>query len=427
MAEERKVYRISELNRLSKTVLEDEVGDVWIEGEISNFRPAPSGHWYFTLKDADAQISAAMFRGNQRGMTFEPKDGMLVSAFGSVTLYEARGNYQIIVRQIEEAGKGSLQEAFEKLKKKLAAEGLFDEARKKPVPLLPQRVGIVTSPTGAAIQDFLNVITRRFPNLHILIVPVKVQGEGSAEEVASALRLLNERADTDVIVITRGGGSLEDLWSFNEEVVARAVAASRIPVISAVGHEIDFTICDFVADLRAPTPSAAAELVIGQKDEFAHDLTQYRRRLGGALSSRLLTAKNRLIGASRSYVFREPRRLVSQYREKVLTLRSDSRDALRDLLRSRGQQLDEAGLRMRHRIEMSFHTRREKHVRLGAQLRALSPVAVLDRGFSITRRADGTILKAATDVDAGEQIETQLAKGRLKSKITHVETEKDDG
>jgi exodeoxyribonuclease VII large subunit len=253
-AERRKIYRVTELTRRIKAVLEDEVGTVWVEGEVSNAKLMTNGHLYFTLKDETSQLTAAFFRFQQSGARVEVKDGAKLRALGRITVYEPRGQYQLIVQKLEAAGQGSLQEAFEKLKGKLNQEGLFDSARKRPLPRLPRHIGIVTSPTGAAIRDMLQILGRRFPNLHIVVAPVRVQGEGAAEEIAAALDLLNQRADLDVLIVGRGGGSLEDLWAFNEEAVARALARSRLPVISAVGHEIDFTISDFVADVRAPHP-----------------------------------------------------------------------------------------------------------------------------------------------------------------------------
>jgi exodeoxyribonuclease VII large subunit len=302
----RRIYRVSELTRLIRVALENEFGSIWVEGEISNVHPSTPGHIYFTLKDESAQIKAALFRGDRRAVRVELRDGLKVRVFGEITAYEQRSEYQIIVKQVEEAGLGSLQEAFEKLKKKLAAEGLFDAARKKPLPMLPRRIGIVTSPTGAAIRDILNILTRRFPNLYVLVAPVKVQGEGASAEIAAAIDLLNARGGLDVLIVGRGGGSLEDLWAFNEEVVARAIARSRLPVISAVGHEIDFTISDFVADLRAPTPSAAAELVVRPKADFEKMLSQLAVRLTRGLRQRALEWKNRLLKVERSEVFREP-------------------------------------------------------------------------------------------------------------------------
>ena len=278
MSAERRVLTVTELTRLIKAALESEVGTVWVEGEVSNLRQPSSGHLYFTVKDANAQITAVLFRGDQQRLKFKPRDGLQVRVYGEISVYERSGNYQIIVRVLEEAGKGALQAKFEELKEKLQKEGLFDPARKKAIPLLPRHVGVVTSPTGAAIHDILNVISRRFPNLHLVLAPVKVQGEGAAREIAAAIEFLNRRGGFDVLIVGRGGGSLEDLWCFNEEIVARAIAASRIPVISAVGHEIDFTISDFVADLRAATPSAAAELVVGRKDAFEGTLDELTRR-----------------------------------------------------------------------------------------------------------------------------------------------------
>ncbi|MEI7903119.1 MAG: exodeoxyribonuclease VII large subunit, partial [bacterium] len=279
------VYTVSELTRQIKQTLEDEVGHVWVEGEISNYKVYGSGHAYFSLKDATAQLSAVLFAGTRAGVSPVPRlaDGQRVRAYGEITVFENRGQYQLIVRKIEAAGVGALMQRFEELKNKLQAEGLFDSSRKRSLPRLPQRIGIVTSPTGAVIHDMLNVLGRRFPNLQIRLVPVKVQGAGAAEEIAEALALFNRvfgpgsSWPTDVLIVGRGGGSLEDLWAFNEEVVARAVAGSAIPVISAVGHEVDFSLCDFAADLRAPTPSAAAELAVAPKGEVEAEVARYAR------------------------------------------------------------------------------------------------------------------------------------------------------
>lgn len=413
----RRIYRVSELTRLIRVALENEFGSVWVEGELSNVHVHSSGHVYFTLKDESAQIQAALFRGSRGAVRFELRDGQKARVFGEITAYEARSQYQIIVKQVEEAGKGSLQEAFEKLKKKLAAEGLFDEARKKRLPMLPRRIGIVTSPTGAAIQDMLNILGRRFPNLYLLVAPVKVQGEGAAAEIAGALDLLNARGGLDVLIVGRGGGSLEDLWAFNEEVVARAVARSVIPVISAVGHETDFTISDFVADLRAPTPSAAAELVVRPKAEFERTLAQLAGRLARGLRQRALELKNRLLKVERSDVFREPRTLVKQYRERIGALRAGLGREVRHLLQRRQQRLDDLGLRFRKQAVVWRDARWQDIRRLAASLKALSPDAVLERGFSITRRADGHILRDAGEAAAGERISTKLHRGILESEV----------
>jgi len=275
----RAVLTVSELTARLREALEERFPAVWVEGEISNYRLYGSGHAYFTLKDADAQLRAVLFRNRMRRIRFEPTDGLHVMAFGSIEVYPQRGEYQLVVELLEPKGLGALQLAFEQLKARLQAEGLFDPARKRELPRFPRKIGIVTSPSGAAIRDMLRVIGRRFGELHIVIAPCRVQGEGAAAEIAQGLRELNGLGDVDVIIVGRGGGSLEDLWAFNEEVVARAIAASKVPVVSAVGHEVDFTIADFVADLRAPTPSAAAELVVREKQAVVDALVQLRARL----------------------------------------------------------------------------------------------------------------------------------------------------
>ncbi len=417
----RKIYRVGEITRLIRVALENEFGSVWIEGEISNLRRPASGHLYFTLKDESAQIAAVFFKGALRGLTFALQDGVKIRVYGEISVYEASGQYQVIVRKAEEAGKGSLQEAFEALKKKLAAEGLFDASRKKPLPVLPRHVGIVTSPTGAAIHDILSVLSRRFPNLHVVIAPVKVQGAEAAGEIAAAIDLFNERGGIDVMIVGRGGGSLEDLWCFNEEGVARAIARSRIPVISAVGHEIDFTISDFVADLRAPTPSAAAELMVGRKAAFEEQLQQMAARLVRCLRERALELRNRVTAAGRSYVFREPRNLVRQFVQRVDALRASLLTGLEGAARERRVRLDRLGLRLAHGVELKTGALRQDVRRIALQLRALSPLAVLDRGFSITRRKGGAIVRDAAGVGVGEILQTQVARGVLESKVISKE------
>src|SRR5579864_4870217 len=277
---QRRVWKVSELTQQIGNLLEGSFPDVWVEGEVSNYRPAQSGHLYFTLKDAQAQIRCICFRDQLRGIKFRPDNGLQVTVRGSLGIYEPRGEYQIYVSHIEPVGLGALQLAFEQLKKKLQEEGLFEHSRKKPLPVLPRCIGIVTSPTGAAIRDILRVLKRRFPNAHVRLYPVKVQGDGAAKEIAAAVNYFTRAKFADVLIVARGGGSLEDLWAFNEEVVARAIFASEIPVITGVGHEADFTIADFVADLRAPTPSAAAELVVSSRQEFErHIAEQLRHRV----------------------------------------------------------------------------------------------------------------------------------------------------
>ncbi len=442
----RRILTVTEFTRQIKSLLESQIGAVWVEGEISNFRAQASGHCYFTLKDAGAQLSAVLFRGDAGRVRFRLADGLQVVAFGDVSVYEARGQYQIIVREVTPKGMGALQFAFEQLKQKLAAEGLFDEARKKPIPLLPQRIGIVTSPTGAAISDFLNVLTRRFPNLHIVINPVRVQGEGAAQEIAAAVDEFNQLHESgslrlDVIVLARGGGSLEDLWAFNEEVVARAVARSKIPTISAIGHEVDFTICDFVADLRAPTPSAAAELVVQRKDEFDALLADFLSRLNKDLRLRLAEIRERLQRLAQSYVFREPAAAVRQYQQRVDELRyrlgqewetvfEQSRGRVqaaadklrlltpRETLRKYDQQLAHLDDRLGSFAAQSVRDCRGRLKELNGRLIVLSPKATLQRGYSITRRAaDGQLIKSVKTVNAGDAIKTTVADGEFTSEV----------
>jgi exodeoxyribonuclease VII large subunit len=398
MEETRKIYSVAELNRAARYTLENGIGEVWVEGEISRLTRQSSGHWYFTLKDEAAAVSCAMFKQNNTTVVFEPKDGLKVRVFGQASLYEPRGSYQLIIRKMEEAGKGSLQEQFEKLKAKLAAEGLFDEARKKPLPLLPQKIGVVTSPTGAAIRDIINVLTRRFPNLGILLAPVTVQGEGAAEKIAAAIEYLNTRDDIDLMIVGRGGGSIEDLWAFNEEIVARAIAASRIPVISAVGHEIDFTISDFVADVRAPTPSAAAELAVPEKAGLETQIAGLAARLGGSLQNQI-------------YVLRE----------RIPGFRQTMTHALHNGVQQRQQRVDQAALALSHRLESAVAGRKQDLKRLGLQLRALSPLAVLDRGYSLTQTVDGNVVRDASRLKKGDTLKTRFAKGIVLSEIKKKE------
>ena len=423
LSDPRKIYQVSELTRLIKVALENEFGSVWVEGEISNLRKPASGHFYFTLKDADAQLAAVLFRGQQAALRLALRDGLKIRAYGQLTAYEKSGQCQIVVRRVEAAGLGSLQEAFEALKKKLAAEGLFAAERKRPMPLLPQHVGIVTSPTGAALRDILQILDRRFPNLHIVLAPVRVQGAGAAQEIAAAVDALNARGGLDVLIVGRGGGSLEDLWCFNEEVVARAIVRSAIPVISAVGHEIDFTISDFVADLRAPTPSAAAELLVNNKEAFAEELRRQAARLARALHTQALGWRHRLAAAAGSYVFREPQRLVQQMRERLATLRGTMAGALRAAAQRRSQRVDELGLRLGHRMAVARTAGAQDLRRLMSQLNALNPLAVLARGFSLTRTANGRILRDAAAAPVGTRLETRLARGRLESQVTAVRGE----
>lgn len=465
MQDGKQAVSVSALTRRIKGALEGTFRQVFVEGEVSNFTRPASGHLYFTLKDESAQLRAVMFRGSQRGLSFSPVNGMIVRAHGAVTVYEKRGEYQILVNKLEQGGQGSLQEQFEALKRKLQEEGLFEQSRKRPLPVLPQHVGVVTSSSGAAIRDILNVISRRFPNIHLLLAPSLVQGAGAAESIAAAIERLNAIGGLDVLIVGRGGGSLEDLWCFNEEVVARAIARSRIPVISAVGHEIDFTISDFVADLRAPTPSAAAELVVGCKDEFLSALRDRQERLKRVMHFTLERHRQRLGRLAGSYVFREPANLVSRHRQRMDTWDRQLRHALTASLQSGQQRVDRALMGMEqagrrvveseqrkldryrsalpHRLEQTVREaqrqlerlrdglgyRGEQHLalhrqelkRLNAQLLALSPLSVLKRGYSVTRLADGTVVNRAGQIRDGVQLVTQLSEGKVTSVVESVE------
>ncbi len=385
-----KIYSVSEMTREIRTLLEERFGEVWIEGEISNFRPAASGHFYFSLKDETAQIRCVMFRGANRGLRFQPENGLQVLCGGRISVYEPRGDYQILVERLEPQGIGALQLAFEQLKKRLEGEGLFDPARKRPIPALPRKVGVVTSPTGAAIRDMVDVLTRRFPNIQILLNPVLVQGEGAAGEIASAVAVMNERDDLDLLIVGRGGGSIEDLWAFNEEVVARAIAASRIPVISAVGHETDFTIADFVADLRAPTPSAAAELAVPVKEDLLYEIGEKKHRLVQATGQ--ILENSRLQVARWKAFFRDPGRRVAE--------------ALLRVDHCREQLLSAAG----HLLMMA----REKVGGMRRHLESLNPLAILERGFAVVSRP-GILRPHASEVAAGDPLKIRLYEGEVSA------------
>jgi exodeoxyribonuclease VII large subunit len=343
---QRRVWKVSELTEQIGAILEGAFRDVWIEGEVSNLRPAQSGHLYFTLKDSRSQIRCVCFRDQARLLKFRPDDGLHITLRGALGVYEARGEYQIYVAHIEPVGLGALQLAFEQLKKQLQAEGLFEQARKKPLPVLPRCIGVVTSPSGAAIRDILRVLKRRFANVHVQIFPVKVQGDGAAGEVAGAVRYFNRIKFADVLIVARGGGSLEDLWAFNEEVVARAIAASAIPVITGVGHETDFTIADFVADMRAPTPSAAAEIVLRSRQEFERHIADYQRQLVHHTRYLLSQRRHRVRDLQTHRGFRQMELLLRRRRQEIDELSSSLAVALRLRLAASQQQLARAGTRL---------------------------------------------------------------------------------
>jgi len=438
----RPILTVSQLTTEIKSLLERNFLHVWIEGEISNLRVPGSGHFYFTLKDDAAQIRGVMFRLQNRLLKFEPKEGLQVVCYGRITVYEPRGEYQVVVDHMEPKGLGALQLAFDQLKEKLAREGLFDPARKKPMPLLPQKIGIVTSPTGAAIRDMLRIIGRRFANLHILLYPVRVQGAGAAQEIAQAIRSLNEIPGIDVLIVGRGGGSLEDLWAFNEEAVARAIASSRIPVISAVGHETDFTIADFVADLRASTPSAAAELVVRNKIELAQILDHLERRLAQTVrgmlelqGERALSLKSRLA---------DPRRKLADQRLRLDDLSSRLAYALRQGLARRRERFQSRGEALLHlhpgkkmressqtlsqllrRMAVSQQSglrfSREKMEGALGRLSSLNPLAVLDRGYSITQvLPSGQIIREADGLKIHDRVSVKVRRGEFEARVEEI-------
>ncbi|OGF55856.1 MAG: hypothetical protein A2Z21_00610 [Candidatus Fraserbacteria bacterium RBG_16_55_9] len=393
------LYTVSQLNTLVRELLEVNFPEIWVEGEISNLRRYPSGHLYFTLKDASSEISAVMFNQLSSYLEFQPEDGMNVLALGTVTVYGPRGKYQVEVRRMKPAGLGKLQLAFEKLKERLKVEGLFDELRKRPIPVLPERIGIVTSAEGAAIRDIISIISRRYPLVEVLVFPVKVQGEGAAEEIAHGIELANlyhlQKEKIDVLIVGRGGGSLEDLWAFNEEVVARAIFHSKIPVISAVGHEIDFTIADFVADLRAPTPSAAAELVVPHRDEMAGRIREVLKQLAEGQRARVEDLKVKLQMLMSSYAFRRPIRRLSEHRQTL--------DHLTGLL-LRAYRARERAMRERLRA-------------LLGRLEAVSPAAVLRRGYSVIENEAGRVVKSAEQVKLHERLSVRLHRGKLTCEV----------
>jgi exodeoxyribonuclease VII large subunit len=418
-AEMRKVLSVSELTGTVRALLEKQIGAVWVSGEITNLRAQSSGHIYFTLKDANAQLSCVLFSREKVLQRELLADGQKVLLQGDVTVYEARGQYQLIVRAVELQGIGALQIAFEKLKQKLAAEGWFAPERKRALPKFPARIGLVTSPTGAAIRDVLHVVQRRNPALEIILAPARVQGDGAALEIAAAIRTLNEFGNLDLILVTRGGGSLEDLWAFNEEVVARAIFESAIPVVSAVGHEIDFTIADFVADVRAATPSAAAEIIT--EDVFAS-----REFIGDAMNLMQLRVRRRMRIESENFdslagrLSRlHPRRRLDDSLQRLDDLQSGLLRNLKSASRSRNLVLQNlAGRFLRAKPSLALKMRRGNLRQLEKRLNSLGPEQVLARGYSITTdAASGKVLRDAATVKAGQKLKTRLAKGEIFSRV----------
>jgi len=426
--EKKHIYTVSQITRDIKSVLEDTFGQVWVEGEISNFRPAASGHYYFSLKDESALLSAAMFSRVNKEVKFKIEDGLKVICFGSIQVYEPRGQYQIIVERVEPKGIGALQLALEQLKLKLEKEGLFSAAHKKAIPYLPVRIGLVTSGHGAAIKDIFKVLDRRFKDVHIIVNPVRVQGDGAGQEIALAIRDFNQynlaagkQDKIDVLIVGRGGGSIEDLWAFNEEIVARAIYDSGIPVISAVGHERDWTISDLVADLRAPTPSAAAELVIpekeelqikvfdllndlnrvfsGKTDEFVEVIETLRRRLTVEMTHIVELSGSELGAVVKKLPLLNPANLIPQYLERV----------------------EDLAKQIFLRIKQYFKIKELGFVKTVEKMSGLNPLNILSRGYSVTfKREDNLVLKDVSAVKAGDSIKTKLFKGELLSTITEV-------
>ncbi|MGD0906543.1 MAG: exodeoxyribonuclease VII large subunit [Candidatus Acidiferrales bacterium] len=440
LAPERKIWSVAELTSRISGVLSTQFSNLWVEGEVSNYRPAQSGHLYFTLKDARAQVKCVCFRTQAMRLKFRPEDGLKLIVRGSISVYEPRGEYQIYVEHIEPSGVGALQVAFEQLKRRLEAEGLFDEARKKPLPMMPQRIGVVTSPTGAAVRDIIRILRRRFPNLHLILYPVRVQGGGAAEEIVAALNYLNRKKMVDVILLARGGGSIEDLWPFNEESVARAVAGSAIPVVSGVGHETDFTIADFVADVRASTPSAAAEIVVKSRQEFQRHLQELEHKISQRMRYVLLEYRHHLKELTTHMGFRRLEDLLRRHRQQTdeLTLRMGvalqgrierlrrrytiaatriSSFDLRARIRTFGLRLVQRSTELGVRMERLLVGKIQRLERLRLQLDERSPLRVLQRGYAICTDAEGNVLSAADQVTIGAQVNVQLARGRLGAEV----------
>jgi exodeoxyribonuclease VII large subunit len=437
---QRRVWTVRDLVSTVRTALEREYTDVWIGGEISNFRPADSGHLYFTLKDGEAQLRVVMFRMPARLLRFRPENGMEIVARGRVTVYEGRGELQLVAEYLEPKGAGALQLAFEQLKARLGAEGLFEQSRKKPLPMLPKCIGIVTSPRGAAIHDILNVMRRRHASARVLIFPAQVQGAAAASEVSSGIRYFNKTRSVDVVVIARGGGSLEDLAAFNDEGLARTIAASELPVISAIGHETDFTIADFVADLRAPTPSAAAEIVISARRQLEEQIGSLSRRLEHGIRYRLMLARQRFqeLGEHRATMRvtdairrREQRlddlsgRLLAAEREKLQGYRRRLELAavrvrhhdLRLVFRGMRRDLDALAARMPRAMASVAFSRRARWQQLAARLEALSPLRILERGYAVVFDSEGRLFTDPANVSAGDALRVRVARGEVNVEV----------
>lgn len=442
---EREIYSVSRLNREARSLLENAFGRVWIEGEISNLARPASGHLYFTLKDASAQISCALFKNRAQLPGFKPVEGAHVIARARVSLYEPRGGFQLIVDSMEEAGEGALRRNFEALKQRLNQEGLFDPAHKRPVPPMPSTIGVITSPGGAAIRDILTVLKRRFPATRVIIYPSLVQGEAAADQLVAAISTADQRAEVDVLLLTRGGGSLEDLWPFNEERVARAVHACQLPIVSAIGHEIDFVITDFVADERAATPSAAAEMLSPDRLELKITLEKLQRRLTGLISDRLKHWQQQLQWLAKHLQQQHPGHRLQQQNQRLDELEQQLQTRLTHKLQQLASRVRELKSRLlqhtpqhqlsrlaqtlavlKKRLEQSMlyqlERKRQRCQTLAHSLDTVSPLATLQRGYSITTDVStGRIITNSAGLAVGQLLETRLGQGRVSSKITEIQ------
>lgn len=435
------VLSVEQLNIYIKQLLEGQVGTVWVKGEISNFKAHTSGHFYFSLKDSRSQITAVMFRGHNARMKFKPTDGMEVIVRGRITVYEPRGNYQLMCEMMEPVGAGALQKAFEQLKMKLKAEGLFESARKRPIPTFPRHIAIVTSPTGAAIRDILNVLSRRARSIQVTVVPTLVQGEAAAPQLREAFKKAVALPGVDVVIVGRGGGSIEDMWCFNDEALARLIASSPVPVISAVGHEIDFTIADFVADLRAPTPSAAAELVAKSSGELANKVQSLDRMLLLSFEKKMKYLREKMLGLSKRLVDPQRRlqdlelrnddllnrlefamnRLLSE-REHRVELLSQKLGSPQDLIDKRMKDLEFLQSRSEKALRFALEKKRSRMERVMAMLDTMSPLKVVERGYSIVTK-NNEVIKSAGQVAKGDLLEIRLAHGSVSAVVDSVREE----
>ncbi len=419
-----RIYTVTEITQLIKLELENAFPQLWVEGEVSNFRRHSSGHLYFTLKDERCQLRAVMFRAEARQVAFEIKDGLLVICRGRLNVYEPRGEYQIVVEIIEPKGKGALQLAFEQLKEKLKQEGLFDPRHKKKLPLFPKKIGVVTSPRGAAIIDILRVLERRFARLHVVIYPARVQGEGAAEEIVEGINYLSRQPDIDVIIVGRGGGSMEDLWAFNEEKVARAIFHSPVPIISAVGHEVDFTIADFVADVRASTPSAAAEMVMEKEEALQEKLLGLEKTLSRALQLDLQRRLNEVHRLAEDRVFQGFRLWLRNRVQFVDDLEERAREAVRKHIRRLHEGKLRIGLlreRLRAEIKRCLQEKKSGWETLAGQLHILSPLNILERGYTLCWKDGNCLVQTIDEIKEKERVVVSFARGEFQCQVTEVD------